>query len=300
MSASPPTHVAARHDFELNLRPTGIGLMGEMPWGTHICVFYETKADLLDALVSYFGAGLQNNEYCMLVVSEPITAHDATSAFAARIPNFERYANQIEIVPGTEWYLKGGRLDIHRVAAVRDEKVAHALASGHEGLRASGNAFWLESTDFRDFTAYEHELDRSVAGHKTLVMCTYSLHVSQAITVLDVVRAHHFTVARRHSKWETLETPELGQSKREFLRLNGALGVLSNRFCGHSLLTQRERLVLAHTVTGASSKEVARRLGISPRTVEFHRANIMRKLGAKNTVDLVRKVLREIEEPLAE
>jgi DNA-binding CsgD family transcriptional regulator len=34
-------------------------------------------------------------------------------------------------------------------------------------------------------------------------------------------------------------------------------------------------------------------LAISPRTVEFHRANIMQKLGAKNTVDLVRKVLAD-------
>ena len=44
-------------------------------------------------------------------------------------------------------------------------------------------------------------------------------------------------------------------------------------------------------MTGASSKEAARSLGISPRTVEFHRANIMQKLGARNMVDLVHKVL---------
>jgi DNA-binding CsgD family transcriptional regulator len=47
-------------------------------------------------------------------------------------------------------------------------------------------------------------------------------------------------------------------------------------------------------VRGASSKEAARRLGISPRTVEFHRANIMRKLGARNTADLLRCVLEEL------
>ena len=46
-------------------------------------------------------------------------------------------------------------------------------------------------------------------------------------------------------------------------------------------------------VRGATSKEAARTLGISPRTVEFHRANVMHMLGAKNTADLVRKVLSE-------
>ena len=44
-------------------------------------------------------------------------------------------------------------------------------------------------------------------------------------------------------------------------------------------------------VRGASSKEAAAVLGVSPRTIEFHRANIMHKLGAKNTVDLLRIVL---------
>ncbi|MGZ3386643.1 MAG: LuxR C-terminal-related transcriptional regulator, partial [Isosphaeraceae bacterium] len=56
-------------------------------------------------------------------------------------------------------------------------------------------------------------------------------------------------------------------------------------------LTPRERLVLAEILMGLSSKEVARSLEISPRTVEFHRANLLKKYGAKNTAELVRKVL---------
>ena len=46
-----------------------------------------------------------------------------------------------------------------------------------------------------------------------------------------------------------------------------------------------------HIIRGASSKEAARALGIAPRTVEFHRANILRKVKAKNTVELVQRVL---------
>jgi DNA-binding CsgD family transcriptional regulator len=56
-------------------------------------------------------------------------------------------------------------------------------------------------------------------------------------------------------------------------------------------LTPRELLILAEIVKGHSSKEVARALEISPRTVEFHRANLLKKFGAKNTAELVRKVL---------
>lgn len=53
-------------------------------------------------------------------------------------------------------------------------------------------------------------------------------------------------------------------------------------------LTAREREVLDRLVSGESNKEAALKLGISHRTVEFHRAHIMDKTGAKGLPDLVR------------
>jgi FixJ family two-component response regulator len=62
-------------------------------------------------------------------------------------------------------------------------------------------------------------------------------------------------------------------------------------FPGSELLTPRERDVLREITAGASNKEAGRILGISPRTIEVHRARIMEKLGARNAADLVRIVL---------
>lgn len=56
-------------------------------------------------------------------------------------------------------------------------------------------------------------------------------------------------------------------------------------------LTPRERDVLRAITGGATNKEAGRQLGISPRTIEVHRARIMEKLGARNTADLMRIVL---------
>lgn len=58
-------------------------------------------------------------------------------------------------------------------------------------------------------------------------------------------------------------------------------------------LTRRESEVLGKIAAGKSSKETARELGVSPRTVETHRARIMAKLKAKNAADLVRIALAE-------
>lgn len=60
---------------------------------------------------------------------------------------------------------------------------------------------------------------------------------------------------------------------------------------GHKALTRREREVLHLISEGYSNKEGALRMQISPRTFESHRAEAMRKLGARNTADLVRAAL---------
>lgn len=56
-------------------------------------------------------------------------------------------------------------------------------------------------------------------------------------------------------------------------------------------LTAREREVLEHAAQGLHAKEIAARLGISPRTVEVHKTRIMEKLGARNVAELVRFAL---------
>ena len=87
-------------------------------------------------------------------------------------------------------------------------------------------------------------------------------------------------------------------------RLDEAIGAYARRradssapkvgslhFPGREPLTRREREVLEQFTSGASNKEAGRQLGISPRTIEDHRANIMKKLGARNAADLIRIVM---------
>ncbi len=277
------------------LRQSGIRVVGDVPWGCHVCIFYETKDDLLDTAATYFKAGLANNEFCVWAISAPITEADAKAALRRAIPDLSAQlaAGRIEIIDGTDWYLRGNQFDMQRITGGWSEKLRGALDRGFDGMRVSGNAFWIESNHWQAFCEYERELDRSLAGQRMVVLCTYSLQASRAVDLLDVARAHQCCTARRNGDWEFLATPELRQARLEIERLHGALNILSKPFPGDALLTPRERVALAQIVRGASSKEAARTLGISPRTVEFHRANAMRKLGAKNTADLVRRVLDE-------
>jgi two-component system response regulator FixJ len=80
---------------------------------------------------------------------------------------------------------------------------------------------------------------------------------------------------------------------RAALRNGNGSQALSAAFPGAELLTRREHEVLALIAASSTNKEAAQELGISQRTVEIHRAHIMHKLGAKNSVDLARKVMRQ-------
>ncbi|HLF12921.1 MAG TPA: MEDS domain-containing protein, partial [Gammaproteobacteria bacterium] len=91
-------------------RRTGIRVIGDLSWGAHICMFYETEEDLLDTALAYFEAGLESNELCVWAVSEPTTVEAATNALRRGVTDFDRYlaSGQIAILEGYDWYLRGG------------------------------------------------------------------------------------------------------------------------------------------------------------------------------------------------
>lgn len=60
---------------------------------------------------------------------------------------------------------------------------------------------------------------------------------------------------------------------------------------GPAILTAAEKMIAKYLVNGFTSKEIAQALARSPRTIEAHRANMMRKMQARNASELVRSLL---------
>lgn len=202
-------------------------MLSEVPWGTHFCLFYETKQDLLDTVVPYLKAGLESREFCLWVVSDddPITLQEATTALAQAVPDFEQHlsSGNIEILNGLDWYLDNGVFNLEKVLSAWVAKLDHALALGYEGMRVSGDTFWLREEDWKDFSVYEKKLNDSIKGRPMNLLCTYSLAKSGASEILNVVQLHRFAIARRQGEWKVIETPELTQAKAEIKRLSEQL-----------------------------------------------------------------------------
>jgi PAS domain-containing protein len=207
------------------MRKTGVDVVGDMPWGTHFCLFYETRADLLETLVSYCKAGLESQEFCLWVVAEPLTGEDATRALKRVVPDLDRYlADQsIEIIAARDWYLQDGTFDLNRVISGWNVKLARASARGYAGVRVTGDTAWLEKKDWKDFCEYEESLNQAIAGQRLAVLCTYPLAACGAAEILDVVRTHQFAVTKRRGGWDVIETAGHKQAKAEIKRLNEEL-----------------------------------------------------------------------------
>ncbi len=279
----------ATQPVDPQLRKTGIGVVGDVPWGSHFFMFYETKEDLLDTLVPYFKAGLESGELCLWVVSEPLTEKEASNALRKAVPEFEHHLadRSIEIVGGRRFYLSGNDPDLERVIRTWAAKTDSALARGYAGFRVSASTAWLERKDWKAFSDYENEVNNSISRWRMTALCTYPLTGSTAAEILDVTRTHQFAIARRNRGWEVVETSELKQAKSEIKRLNDEL----------------ERRVMERTQQLAAANEAMRKEMIERQHAEEAllqaQAELARVTRALDMGELVVTIAHEVNQPLA-
>src|SRR5229473_7088018 len=200
------------------IRQTGIDVVGDMVgWGAHFCLFYETKADLLDTLISYCKSGLEREEYCLWIVAEPLTIAEARDALQDAVPDLDRHLAdaRFELAAARDWFLQGGTFDGQRLTAAWYEKLARVSARGYPGMRVTGDTTWLVEKDWGHFCNYEDGLNEVIGNQRLAVLCTYPLAGCGAPQILDVVRTHQFVLARRYGSWDVVETAALKRAKAE-------------------------------------------------------------------------------------
>ena len=208
-----------------NVRNSGIDIIGDVPWGTHFCQFYQTKEDLADILVPYFKAGLENNEYCLWITSQPLEVEEAKEALRSAVSDIDFYLEkgQIEIISYIFWCVNGGIYNPERVMNGWFEKLNHALESGYEGLRLSGNTSWVKTEEWDDFVDSEKKIDSSIDKYRMIALCTYPLSKCGANKIIDVIINHHFALIKRKGKWENIESSKRKKTEEKIQILLNAV-----------------------------------------------------------------------------
>ena len=179
--------------------PSGIPAIGAIPWGGHICQFYRSESDLLDVLIPYFVAGLQNREKCLWITAQPLPAAAARDAIVRAWPEARRCieSGQLLVIDHDDWYLEDETAGLESVVRAWFDREAAACQEGYRGLRITGNTSWLKRDGGTDFCSYEEEVQKAFHGCNILALCSYALGDCSPNDVVDVVRNHQFAVLHR-------------------------------------------------------------------------------------------------------
>jgi hypothetical protein len=186
-----------------HLTESGIPGITTVPWGTHVCLYYRTREDLVHGVIPYLAAGLKNGEKCVWGTSSPLYPDEIRTELAGVVPEFDRQerTGRIEIRDHHEWY--AGHLDSDPAKdLLRLEK--EALQAGFTGLRCGGSISWLTRQDWPTFHAYEMRLNRAVHDRRILAICCYNVEQCEGIHVYESMRNHHFSLGRGDREWELL------------------------------------------------------------------------------------------------
>ena len=204
-------------------RDSGIDVIGNVSCGTHFCHFYQTKKDLIDILIPYFKAGLENNEFCFWVTSQPLEVDDALKALSEAVPDFDIYMEkgQIEIISYIYWCVDGGIYDPEKMIDGWFVKLNHAFECGYEGLRLAVNTSWLKKEEWDDFIDFEKKMEYNVDKYPIIALCSYPLKKFGATKIIDVIINHRFALIKRKGKWENIES-----SKRK--KIEDEIKILAN------------------------------------------------------------------------
>ena len=184
-------------------------------------------------------------------------------------------------------------------ASVRDSLALMLSLSGYK------SALFADAESF--LAAWRAALGRlrarrpAPAGKKRRRAAGRAARESAAALPFVIITAHGdvataraaFQAAGRRLPREALRQRPAARRDRDRLRAGEALRLRRSAEAARSStrLTAREREVLEHAAQGLHAKEIAARLGISPRTVEVHKTRIMEKLGVRNVAELVRFAL---------
>ncbi len=190
------------------MRPTGVPAPGQARWGEHMCLLYRTRADLLDATVPFFAAGLAHGERCIWVASDPLPAAEARDALRMVVPDLEEREcrGQIEILDHDAWYLRGRELTPDAVIDGWLAREQTALRDGYAGLRLSGNTSFLMPAQWAEFAGYEARVHAAFHGRRIIALCSYSLARCGADQLVDVMRNHGLAIVRHGGEWRALHS----------------------------------------------------------------------------------------------
>ncbi|MGH6878776.1 MAG: MEDS domain-containing protein [Rhizomicrobium sp.] len=182
--------------------------IGVVPYGVHMCRFYPSRQDLIDGLIPYFLAGLENNERCIWMASASLPAGEIEIEIA-RSPELARgvAARQFVIADAIDWYGDPATLQADEIIRRLIDEEERALADGSQGLRIAGNMSFIPRAHWDRLMDYENRLNHWLKDRRILMCCNYHRGECWPVDVLEVVHRHDGALDRAGKHWHVFFAP---------------------------------------------------------------------------------------------
>lgn len=190
-------------------RPTYIDALGDIPWGTHCCLLYDSADLLATVLTDFFKAGIEENEYCLWMTSGTVSEQYAKQALSRAEQTMDKGGGRgcIEILSVSEFYGGSDAFTAERLIKTWIQYAEKAIASGYEGFRLAGDPFVPCDMDSRIFINYETRFDRIISSYPIIALCIYPLNKCAASDIAHLSSHHEYTLVANHGVLELVANP---------------------------------------------------------------------------------------------
>lgn len=204
-----------RDSVDTTPRRTGLAPLPELPWGSHLCIFFDSPDDLLSLLPSYFIAGLEQDEMCFAIASPELGLDRVREALRRGIPDFDAHlaSGAFRLVDGRELFGSPVRFDRLRAFEIWKRLITDGVAAGYAGVRGFGEQTWLESGDWEAFSTYEADIEGVLQSEPALILCGYPIDSRSAKELFAVASTHDVVLARLKQRWHVLESANDDESR---------------------------------------------------------------------------------------
>lgn len=204
------------------IRDSGIDLLGDIPWGTHIAQLFEYKEDYYKIMVPFLQSGLINNEVCVWIYDGQDSDREIIEMIGRRIGNIEKYLErgQLRVFRNTEWYLEDENFSEIRVSRKWNNLIQEALDNGYDGLRAVADVTCLLERYWGNFSQYEEYIQKTITELPFIAACLYNTARLGPFEIADIIKNHSYVITKNVDKYALLRNTELLIKDRQLQKSN--------------------------------------------------------------------------------
>ncbi|MBM4237211.1 MAG: hypothetical protein FJ151_01860, partial [Euryarchaeota archaeon] len=183
---------------------SGLEVLQDIDWGTHLCQFYGSRQEYLEVIVPFFSAGFERNHLCLLMASEELGIEEVLEFLRGRLEGIEARMEkgQIEVVSRKE-------IPTGRLAEFLSDRLRLATENGFSGIRLALDVRPKSEEEFMAVFGADDAIEHVIQGRKIVALCSFCSVGMGPLEIIGVIGRHRIALVRRGDRWLSLESPKL-------------------------------------------------------------------------------------------